>query len=272
MKKLLLLIFVAFIHSTFIFSQVRDKATISLKAGPAFSTGHFASTNLYDESSGFAKTGETISLFYAKPIAKKIAFLINASGQRNPINRGAFEASFSKAKIYQGFYFGSDPNNPPPQTSYEIYPNWTFEKSSWLYAALQLGAEGRFPLNEQKNIQLIINVTVGSLYATSPGLKGNSITDTSSATLTQSKGSAFGLIYSIACGLNYHLNKRYFITSALNYTGTNEVTFKNVKTVLTTTKGNFGTPGYSVQQSTTTANGKQAITSINLLIGFGISL
>ncbi len=272
MKKLSLLTFAVFINSTFIFSQGSNKATISFKAGPAFPTGHFASTNLYDESSGFAKTGETISVSYAKPIAKKIAFLINLSGQRNPINRSAFEASFSKAKIYQGFYFGSDPNNPPPQTNYEIYPNWTFEKGLWLHAALQLGAEGRFPLNEQKNIQLITNATIGSLYATSPGLKGNSVTDTASAVLTESKSSAFGLIYSLACGLNYHLNKRCFITSALNYTGTSKVEFKNVRTVLTTTKGNFGTPGYSVQQSTITANGKQSITSVNLLIGFGISL
>lgn len=271
MKNKLLVTLAFFFQTTIIFSQVSSKGNISITIGPTFPTGQFVNTNLYDESSGFAIIGESISLSYAKPISKKFAFLINLSGQRNPINTYGFENAFSNAKFFQGVYFGTEPNNPP-QTNFTIYPNWKFEKKSWLYTALQIGGKGQFPLNAQNNIQLITNLTIGALYATSPDLKGNSITDTASAHITQSKSSGFGLIYTLGCGLNYHLNKRMFLISTVNYTGSNNVTFKNIKSTLTTTKGTYGTPEYTIQQSQMTANGKQKFNSINLLFGIGISL
>ena len=271
MKKISLLIFIALFQTTFIFSQINNRSNFSFTVGPAIPIGHFANTNLYDGTSGFAKTGEAISFSYDRPIAKKLSFLINLSGQRNPINKSAFESSFSKAKIYQGFTFGSDPNNPPIQTNAAIYPNWKFEKSSWLYAALQLGGKAQFPLNEQKNIHFIANATIGALYAKSPDLKGSSTTDTATANITQSSRTGFGLIYSLGGGIQYQVNQRVFLTTTLNYTGTNNITIKNIKSTLTTTKGAIGASGSSVQQSTTTANGKQSISSLNCLIGFGIS-
>ena len=272
MKKLSLLTFAVLIQATCTFSQINDKDNFSLTVGPAFPIGTFANTNLSDGSSGFAKIGETISLSYTKPISRDWAFLINLTGQRNPINTNAFESNFSKAKIYQGFYFGSELNNPPPQTNYTVYPNWKFEKKSWLCAGLQVGTKGQISLSKQNKTWLTTNATFGVLYVASPQLKGNSITDTATAIIKESKSSGFGLIYSFGFGLNYYLNKGIFLTSTLNYIGTNKVAFKNVKGTLTTTKGTPGTSNYFVQQSTVTANGKQTVSSINLSIGFGIIL
>jgi hypothetical protein len=272
MKNLSLLTFAVLMQTTLTFSQTSNKANVSIMVGPAFPTGHFANTNLYDRSSGFAKVGEAISLSYTKPISGDWAFLINVTGQRNPINTNAFESNFSKAKFYQGVYFSSDLNNPPPQTNYTIYPNWKFENRSWLCAALQVGTKGQFSLNKQNKTWLTTNAVLGVLYVASPQLKGVSITDTATALITQSKNSGLGLIYSFGFGLNHYLNKKIFFTSTLNYVGTNKVTFKNVRTTFTATKGAPGSPNSSVQQSITTANGKQTLSSINLLIGFGIIL
>lgn len=271
MKKIILVTCFFLLKGSFIYSQINNKTNFSIVIGPSLPVGSFAKTDLFDESAGFAKIGESVSLAFDKPFAKKISFLLNLSGQRNPINQTAFESTLSTAKIYQGFYFGSDPNNPPPQTNYTIYPDWQFEKSAWLYAALQAGGKVHFTLNRQKNIEFFVNATAGALYASSPSLKGYSITDTATAYLTQSKKQGFGFIFSVGSGLHYKLNDRYFLCSTLNYTGTNKVRFKNVTSTLTTTKGTYGTFDYSVQQSTTTANGQQNMGAINLLIGVGIS-
>ena len=263
--------FAILFHTTLAFSQTKHTGYISLMAGPAFPSGHFANTNLFDQASGFAKAGEAISLSYTKHVSTDWGLSIGLAAQRNPINTGAFESSFSKAKIYQGFSFGSNPNNPP-QVDYVIYRNWNFETKSWLYAALQRGIKREFSLNNQRTALLVTNANVGVLYVTSPQLKGSSITDTATAIITQNKSSGFGLIYSLGVGMNYYLNKTIFLTSTLNYTGTNNVSFNDVKSTLLITKGMVGSANYSVQQSTVTANGKQALSSINLLVGIGFVL
>ena len=272
MKKRLLFLFAFIIQATSSFSQINNRGSVALVTGPAFPTGHFGNNNLYDESSGFAKTGETISMEYTKAFSKHWSILFNLAGQRNPINTQAFESSFSKAKIYQGFYFGSDPNNPPLQNNYKIYPNWKFDHKSWLYGNLQVGVKGQFPVDKQNKTWLTTEASISVLYAASPQIKGSSITDTESATITQSKSTGFGMSYSFAGGVMYYLNKKLFFTTILKYTGSNKVTFKDVKTTLTITHGTFGSPDYSISQSIITTNGKQTFNSISPQLGFGIIL
>ena len=272
MQKLLLFLLAFIIQANSSFSQTNNRSSIALLIGPAFPTSHFRNKNLYDESSGFAKTGETISLEYIKAFSKHLAILINLTGQRNPINTQAFESNFSKAKIYQGFYFGSDPNNPPLQNNYKIYPNWKFDNKSWIYGTLQVGIKDQFPVDKQNKTWLTTEASIGVLYAASPPLKGSSITDTASAIITQSKSTGFGMSYSFGGGIKYCLNKKIFFTTTLKYTGSNKVTFKDVKTTLTTTKGTYGSPDYYISQSITTTNGKQTFSSISLLFGIGIIL
>lgn len=271
MKKLLFT-FVLFIQTALLFSQAKSKATLSLSTGAAVSTGNFAKTDLFSASSGFAKPGEVLSISYTKPVSKKTSFVVQLSGQRNPLNTNAFERVFSTTRIYQGFYYSSGLNNPPPQASSNIYPNCKFDKKSWLYAALQVGGNRQFYADKNNNLQLTANATLGALYAAAPELKGSSFTDTASAIITQTKSKGFGVIYSVGCGMNYQLTKKVFLTSTLNYTGTNNITFKNVKSTLTTTKGVAGSPNFTFQQSTITGNSKQTVSSVNVLIGLGISL
>lgn len=271
-KKRLVFPFAFIIYTTSTFSQTNNSGSVALAIGPASPTGQFANNNLYNESAGFARIGETIYLEYTKAFSKHWAILINLAGQRNPINTDALESSFSKAKIYQGFYFGSDPNNPPPQNTYQIYPDWNFDKKSWLYGTFQVGVKGQFPMSKQKKIWLTTEASIGVLYATSPQLKGSSITDTASALIWQDKSTGFGMGYSFGGGVKYCLNNTLFFTTTLKYAGSNKITFKDVKTTLTTTKGAFGSPDYSISQSISTTNGQQIFNSISLQLGIGIIL
>lgn len=272
MKTIILFLFACIFLKTSVSAQNNSKASAALVIGPTFPTGHFADNNLYDESSGFAKTGGMVSLEYAKPFSKHWSLLISVSGQRNPINTGAFESSFSKAKIYQGAYLGADPSSPPPQNNYQIYPNWKFDKKSWLYGTLQVGIKGQFPVSKLNKTWLTTEVVAGILFAKSPQLKGSSITDTASAIITQDKSTGIGMGYSIGGGVKHYLNNTIFFIATLKYSGSNKVTFKDVRSTLTTTKGTYGSLDYSMAQSINTANGQQTFNSINLLFGIGIVL
>lgn len=272
MKKNFLLALAVYAQVNLAFSQENNKAQISLTAGPAFPTGQFANTNLSDEASGFAKPGEAISLSLVQPISKDWALVASLADQRNPVNTKAFESGFSNLTFFPGIYSITGPNDPPPQLNYVKYPNWKFEHRSWQYATLQAGIQRRFFPGNKKKVCLAANVTIGALYVTSPQLKGSSTTDTATATITQSKSSAVGLIYSLGIGMNYFLNKRVFLTSNLNYTGTDKVTFKDMRSTLTTTHGAYSTFDYSVQQSMQTVNGKQSLGSMSLLVGVGFTL
>jgi hypothetical protein len=274
MKKTLLLFSLAAFQITFVFSQrIKDKGCISISVGPALPAGKFSSKDLNDKLSGFTKMGESVSISYSKLLSKNWGIAIDVRGQRNPLNTTALQNSLSSSTIYQGIpVAGSGLNFPPPQFTQVVYPNWQFEKQAWLYGALLLGPTAQFTVDQSKKITLITNAMIGAVYAKSPVIKGSSITDTATARIEQSKSSAFGFIYSFSGGINYSLNKKIFLSAALTYAGTNQITFKDVTSSLFTTKGNFTSASFSAQQSTTTADGKQPISSINLLLGIGIKL
>ena len=272
MKKISFLVFILLSQATMTFAQQHKKSEISFSFGPAFPIGKFANTDVLNNTSGFAKLGETISVSYLHPFSKNWKFVVNLSGQRNPINTKAFETIFSTAKIYQGFTFGSDPNNPPLQTNYTVYPNWHFDKKSWLLGSLQIGVERQISNSGQSKLSPIIKATIGAVYASSPLLKGSSMTDTATAVIEQSKSSGVGLIYTIGSGVNYSLTENVFLFTTLDYCGTSDLKFKDIKTTMTTTKGMFGSPNYSIQQSIFTTNGKQTFSSINVLFGIRLVL
>lgn len=272
MKKISFIIFSLVLQATMASAQEHKKSEISFSFGPAFAVGKFANTDFLDNTSGFAKPGEAISASYLHPFSKNWKFVVSLSGQRNPINTNAFETTFSTAKIYQGFSFGSDPNHPPSQTNYAVYPNWHFEKKSWLLGSLQVGALKEFSTSGQNKLSPTIKATVGAVYASSPLLKGSSVTDTATAIIEQSKSSGVGLIYTIGGGINYSLTKKVFLFATLDYCGTSSLKFKDIKSTLTTTKGTSGSPAYSIQQTMTTTYGKQTFSSINILFGISLEL
>jgi hypothetical protein len=275
MKKILLLFSLTVLQITFVFSQrIKDKGCISISVGPALPVGKFSAKDINDNVSGFAKMGESVSISYSKLLFKNWGIAIDLRGQRNPLNTTALQNSLSTTTIYQGIPVAlSGINFPPPQFTQVIYPNWQFEKQAWLYGVLLLGPTGQFVIDQSKKITLVTKAMLGVVYAQSPVTKGSSITDTATARIEQSKSSAFGFMYSFSGGVNYSLNKKIFLSAALTYAGTNQITFKDVTSTLLTTKGSFTSPGsFSTQQLTITADGKQSISSVNLLLGVGIKL
>jgi len=252
MKKIFLVFFTCLIQSTFSFAQTNDNGSVSLLVGPAFPLGKFASKNASDKLAGFAKTGQAFSLSYTKLISKRSGIVVDIHGQRNSIDTKAFESSLAKI--------------------FAQYPNWKVSKESWLHGALLLGGIGQFPLGVSNKVSLITKTMIGVMYSKSPGLKGSSVDGTAFAAIEQTKKLAIGFTYSLGGGINCDITERLFFTSLVSYNGTNKMTYKNVRTTTFTSQGTPGSPDHAVQQSISTMNGNQVITSINLQAGLGIGL
>jgi hypothetical protein len=272
MKAIVIPVTIFLLISLNSFSQNNiDKGSFAVSIGPAFPVGAYAAKDLSKPSSGFAKIGQSASVTYDRLLEKHFGFSAALHLQRNPLNTKAFETIFSQTKIYQGFWAGS-PNQPPPSLPYTIYPNWKFEKRSWFFGSLRLGAFAQFYPKGSSNIVFITKAMIGVIYAASPRLVGNSITDTATAHIEQSKSSAFGFTYSVSGGIKYNLHKRVFLLTNLEFMGTNNIRFRDVKVSIITFKGSPGSPDYSGQQSLTTTDGKQVISSLNINIGIGLRL
>ncbi len=250
-KKILLLCCIGAMHSTNSFSQTKEKDLLSVSIGPAFAMSKFAGSNAADSSAGLAKTGAAIAISWSKMFSPYIGIAVQVQGQRNPVNRTALQ------KLYED------------QTGYS---NWNVDKAGWLYGALMVGPQSQMPIDEANKMQFIARIMAGIAYAKSPGISAQSKTANTAGDVQQNKKTATGFILSTMAGLNYSVNNLVLLTAALSYSGTNKMTFKQVKTILTTSQGEPGTAEYAVQRFATITTEKQSISSLNVLVGIAFRL
>jgi hypothetical protein len=252
------------------YSQLKKgKQLVDFSFGPSFPVGAYAGTDLPSNSSGFATTGQFVKISYANLQGKQIGISAAIHAQRNPINTASIEESFSKVKIAQGPYFFSAPNQPPAQGPYAVYPDWRSEKSSWLFASLLVGGFGEFRRGQTGKAAFTTRMLVGVVYAASPRLSGTSTTDTASAMIEQSRGSAFGLAYSLAGGIRVYVARKVYLLTGLEYFGSSKLVFKDIKSKVGARKDLPGLP-VQIQQAFTTKDVKQRIASVNLNLGIGM--
>jgi hypothetical protein len=250
MKKITLLTTILPLLYTNSFSQTsQDRGYLSLTFGPSIPLGAFANKNVYSQTSGLAKTGQIVSLSYTHLLNHRVGIAITAHGQRNPVDLQAIENSISNTD----------------------FRDWNFDKTSWLLAGLLVGGYRPFPLIKSNDTYLILETMVGAIYAKSPELTGNSMTDSSTAHAEQTRASGFGFIYIIKSGINHNLNKKLFISASLEYLGTSKISFSNIKSTISSVV-HFSNGTMSVQQSSVTSNTKQIVSSLNIHFGIGLRI
>jgi hypothetical protein len=269
MKKIILAAIISLLTVSSSYSQTAgNRGYLGISVGPSFPVGNYGRKNLDNSASGFAKTGETVAISYAKLTGKHFGFAGILVGQLNPLDTKAMENSFSQMRIPLGIW-SSSTTNPPPGP-YTTYPNWKIEKKSWLAASLLAGGYGEFSSGD--NFSFTVKAMAGVVYASSPAITGSSITDTAQAYYKQSSKSALGMSYLTSGGIKYNLSKKISLLTNVEYFATSEIRLKDIKTTITTFKGTPGSPDYSAAQSIRTADGKQTIGTVNVVVGIGISL
>jgi hypothetical protein len=250
------------------YSQVgKDKGYFALTIGPSFPIGNYAKSDVTNSMLGLAKMGDVVNISYSCLTGKNFGIAATLLGQINPLNIHSMEQSFAQLKLKIASGFVTEPGQPLPNTPGNTYPNWQFEKHSWKLAAVLFGGYGQLPSGNSGKISFITKAMIGIMYAVAPKLKGSSITDTAGAYIEQSSGSAVGFSFLLSGGIKYQLNNKISLLSNLDFLGTGNLTFKNIKATVTTTKGTTGSLNYSIQQSIATGNTKQKISSLNLNFG-----
>lgn len=269
MKKPLLISIVYCISIT-AHSQEMKSNYVSFSAGLAMPVGSFASNNLSNQSAGFAKAGEHISLAWSKLTSTNFGFTVSLAGQLNPIN---LKSMLGQLKIgnQSGGFGGTIPPVITQPTGGTIYNNWNFKSKSWLTASLQGGVYSETPFSANKKIKGLGKVTVGALYAKLPALNADASNDTSMVTISQSSASSLGFSYTLGAGIKYMLNQKLSFVGTLSYLGTPALTFKNVSANITQVK-NPGSMIPSYSQSVSTGNTKQAFNILNISVGLGLEL
>ena len=268
-KKFLILSILLFVMMDIYSQNNADKEYLSFTIGPSFPVGGYAKKDFQNLSSGFAKTGGVINISYYRLMGKKTGITATLLGQINPLNTSAVAQTFNQVP-FNSFGFGSQPGQLPPANE-TIYPNWHVDNRSWKIAALMFGGYGEFNSGNGSKISFVTRALIGALYASSPSLKASSITDTAAAYLTQSSGSAVGFSFLLGAGIKYKLSSRISLLSGIEYLGTTKLTFKDIKAVVTTTKGREGTLEHTVSQGFTTGNATQKINDLNLNFGIGLN-
>lgn len=261
----LLLVFSSFSQKNY------DRKLLSIVTGGSLPIGNFGNDDITDDKAGVAKLGQAGGISYTQLTGKKIGFAVAIQGQRNPFNTKSAEKKFSELNLAQGFFTGGNPNQPPPTLPEVKYPNWEFEKRSWLTGALLMGGYGEFAPGVSKGFSFTTKAMLGPVYAESPAIKGSSVTDTATAVYEQTSSSSFGLAWLLSGGIKVNINRRLCFVTSLEYMGTNKLTFDDIEATLTTTKGTPG-PGFTISQSKATGSAKQTISTINLVAGIAIRL
>jgi hypothetical protein len=273
MKKMFVAALLLFLFTSEIFSQKSQakNSYLTLSAGPSFPIGDFASKDLLSDKSGFAAVGQSLNISYTKISLNKIGFSIELRGQRNPVDVKAMEESLNKSVFATGFW-ASNGGMPPPQIPGTTFSNWNVKKNSWYAGSAMGGICAEVPLGSSKKTTFNAKLLVGGVFVKSPGIEANSNTDTTTAHLEQNSEYAFGFISTVGAGFHFNINKKLFFLAEANYTGTNKLSFDNIESKFRSTKGESGTPDYSVSVAQTTADGRQVLTVVNVNVGIGLRL
>ena len=271
-KRLLFISFLSLILVNGYSQKANHKSSLTLSLGPSFPLGKYANKNLDDDRAGLAGIGEQVNISYDLKLWKHISLSATLYGQRNGIKAKDIAADLSQRKYYDIGVFVSTPGFPPPVvTTYSTYPNWKIDKKAWMMGSVLLGATGEFPFKPSGKLSFIAKIMAGAIYVSSPKIHGMSVTDTTEAVIDQQSKSTFGVSFLLRTGLKYNINKRWSFIAGIDHFSTSSITFHDVQTTLTTVKRVVGNLIYAAQQMQT-ADGKQAINTLNLNVGIGFKL
>jgi len=272
MKKFLLNLFLPLLYYGVYGQSVKDNGQFSFSIGPSFPVGQFANKNITNDKAGIAGVGGVVNFSYQRPLKKNIGFSATLIAQINPTDRRSMERSFSQLDFPMYFVWAGPgiPASPTPQAT-TTYPNWNFKRSSWKLGSLLIGGYNQFKTSGSKII-FIPKLMAGLVYAASPKIDGESVTDTSYAHATQTSESAFGFGYLVGAGLKFRVTNKISFITGVDYFGTNRITFKDIVARVTVIRHPNDPATMSASQMQTTTDGKQVISSINLLAGIALKL
>jgi hypothetical protein len=273
MKRIILLIPSLFLLNVLLSQNIASGKYIYLHVGSAIATDNLGKKIISDNKSGFGTAGYYAAAGIDIPLNNKIGFFAELNGQLIYVARKSMAAQLNQTSFYQGVYALSIPM-PPGATliNAKHFPNWSVKKSDWRSAALMLGMTRKITLIEKAKLTLIIKGGMGLIYARCPELYGESISDSTSATIEQNSNKALGFSARLGLALEHQLNQKIKIKFNDDFDLSGSMTFKNITAITTTTQGSYGSPNFIITKSWVTGNLLQQINAIHLSLGIAYAL
>ncbi len=273
MKRIILLVPCLFVLSVLMAQQNSLHPFIFLHAGTAIATDNLGKKVINDNKSGFGTVGYYAAAGMDIPLNNKIGFFAELNSQLIPVARQSMAAQLNQTSFYQGLYAFST-TLPPGVTLLNArqYPNWTVMKSDWRSASLILGITRKIPLSEKAKLTLIIKGGIGLLYARSPELYGESITDSASAMVQQNSNKAMGFASRLGLSIEHHLTSKIKIRFNDDFDLSSSIRFKDITAVTTTTQGSYGSPNFIITKSWVSGTLIQQVNALHLSLGIAYAL
>lgn len=249
MKNISILVLAIFFTSGSVFSQDKTPAAsqtkgavtedqpelgcLSINFGASMPVGDFKNADIYNENSGFAKSGFQYSVSYQHIVYKRFGLLAKFRGESNAFDSQKLAEEFMK--VYDNSY------------------HFSASSDSWTSRSLLIG--GYFSLPAAKKVVIEPKVLFGYTSVTNPpiiisGYTGQGYASTVSEEKT---GTAISLL--IGVGLKVELSDKINFLADVEYFSA-KPKFDNVKTT-----ANDGSVFFSSY--------KQPITTVNIGIGIG---
>jgi hypothetical protein len=241
MKKIFFIVLLLTVMTTVSKAQKYDFLYLNFSAGPSFPIGEFASNDINNPGSGYAKIGGkgeiSLGINLTQNIGLMTEFFINSNG--------------TKVDNYTE-YLNS------------VYPgySWGIESKRWNIYGLFTGLSFRTPV--KKNVFFFLQAFGGFINSTSPGLIFTADSGNISGTLEIESASTSAMTYKLTSGLEFKMDNRFSICGIVEYIGS-KPKFNNVKT--STNFYNNATGTY-ISSSESKSSFDQTFSLFNIGIGF----
>ncbi len=214
---------------------ISQKQYIGLAIGPSIPLNDFASTNIADSTSGWAKTGVMIEFTYAYRLTHNFGLMAILSYSGNKFNTSSYKNALQEQH---------------PDTAFSV-----ISQSNWSGGGILIGPYLRFPLSS--TLSWDVRGLFGLYGSTSPEVTINPSTDDGQTDLgnyIRQRASAYSYAFMVGTGFKYELSKYYILLFA-DYT-TSTLSFNNGS-------------GWDFDDQPYKTTFKQDITYVSVTIGLG---
>jgi len=193
MRKLILIILFIFFSLSLVFAQSYNRNYVGLAIGPSFPNGDFVKTDLYDSTSGWAKTGVALAFSYAHRFTHNFGLIVMITYSGNSFNGLAYGDALMQS-----------------DTNYSVSVE---SAANWSGGGIMIGPYFRFPLGDK--LSWDFRGLFGFYGSNSPQLtvratKNNTDPPEKSEYFRQ-RSNAYSYVYSFGTGFKYRLSKYYVL-------------------------------------------------------------
>jgi hypothetical protein len=180
-----------------VFGQTESKHHIAVFSGLSLPIGSFAASQIRTGKVGYADPGGILAIAWMPKINRQWRARIAVQYQAQLLADGKAEKAFNHLALDNRAFVSPGISQPIELPPGQVYPNWVFNNSFWSIWHLRGGVQREIQLSSRNKMMMQLHAIAGAVIATSPKMKGKSITDTARAFFFQEYNTSMGFSYQL---------------------------------------------------------------------------